>query len=99
MILLGVDVGGSKTHAVLADEHGRVLGVGLAGGGNWEGVGLDRARAAWAAAIAAALEQAGVTSAEISAGGFGLAGLDWPSDEARWPSPGGWICWANRSRW
>ena len=83
MILLGVDVGGSKTHAVLADEHGRVLGVGLAGGGNWEGVGLDRARAAWAAAIAAALEQAGVTSAEISAGAFGLAGLDWPSDEAR----------------
>ena len=30
MIVLGIDGGASKTHAVLADERGRVLGVGHA---------------------------------------------------------------------
>src|SRR5438477_365687 len=38
---LGVDGGNSKTLAVVADETGRVLGVGRAGGSNHQGIGLS----------------------------------------------------------
>ena len=31
---LGIDVGGSKTHALIADEQGRACGFGKAGPGN-----------------------------------------------------------------
>ncbi|MBN1872797.1 MAG: ATPase [Anaerolineae bacterium] len=83
MIFLGIDVGASKTHAVLADESGFVLGVGRAGCANWEVVGLDGAGAALKTSIDQALEAANATPARITASGYGLAGLDWPSDETR----------------
>jgi len=38
---LGVDGGGTKTHALIADECGYALGFGAGGPGNWEDVGLD----------------------------------------------------------
>ena len=38
---LGVDIGGTKSHALIADESGQVVGFGRAGAGNWEGVGYD----------------------------------------------------------
>jgi len=41
-IFLGVDVGATKTAALLANEHGRLLGYGLSGGGNPTGVGYER---------------------------------------------------------
>ena len=34
-LVLGVDGGGRKTYAVVADEHGEVLGTGQAGASNW----------------------------------------------------------------
>jgi N-acetylglucosamine kinase-like BadF-type ATPase len=82
-VVLGIDAGASKTHAVLADEEGHVLGVGLAGCGNWESVGLAGAQATFEAALEAALRDAGLVRSDISASGYGLAGLDWPSDEGR----------------
>ena len=81
MIVLGIDAGGSKTHAVLADEGGRVLGAGIAGGANWELVGLDSARAALASAVRHAVSSAGIRKEDITASGIGIAGLDWPDDE------------------
>lgn len=39
-IVLGVDAGSSKTHALLLDESGRVLGFGIGGGGNHQSHGL-----------------------------------------------------------
>jgi N-acetylglucosamine kinase-like BadF-type ATPase len=83
MRFVGVDAGGTKTHALVADESGEVLGVGRAGTGNWEGVGLDGALAALRQAVGEALTAARTSPQEVTAAGYGLAGLDWPSDEAR----------------
>jgi len=83
MIVLGIDGGASKTHAVLADEQGRVRGVGHAGCSNWEVVDLEGAQAAFEQAVGEALADAGIGQREIRASGYGLAGLDWPSDEER----------------
>jgi N-acetylglucosamine kinase-like BadF-type ATPase len=83
MRFVGVDAGGTKTHALVADESGEVLGVGRAGTGNWEGVGLDGALAALRQAVGEALSAARTSPREVTAAGYGLAGLDWPSDEAR----------------
>ena len=81
MIVLGIDAGASKTHAVLADEGGRVLGAAAAGGANWEVTGMDSARTALASAVRRAMRSAGIRKRDIAATGIGIAGLDWPNDE------------------
>ena len=78
--VLGVDGGGSKTHALVADGRGEVLGFATAGRSNWEDIGLEAAGAALAEAVGGALAGAGVAPAELAASAFGLAGLDWDSD-------------------
>jgi len=83
MAVLGIDAGGSKTHAVLCDQDGEVLGVGRSGCANWEAAGLDGAQASLQEASQQALGQAGLGPKEVKASAFGLAGLDWPNDEAR----------------
>ncbi len=83
MRFVGVDAGGTKTHALVTDESGEVLGVGQAGPGNWEGVGLDGALAALRQAVEEALAAARTSPQDVTAAAYGLAGLDWPSDEAR----------------
>ncbi len=83
MVVLGVDIGASKTHAVLTDKGGGVLGVGRAGCGNWEGVGLDGAQEAFQAALEGALLDAGLARSDVTASAYGIAGLDWPSDRER----------------
>lgn len=80
---LGIDAGATKTHALIADENGHVYGSGHSGPGNWEGVGLEGAYEAYAAAIAQALAAAELEITDLSAGGYALAGLDFPSDEGR----------------
>lgn len=79
-LYLGIDAGGTKTHAVLADERGQVLGLGRAGTGNWELVGLDGMVHTLRGVVTDAATQAGVALADITASAFGLAGLDWPGD-------------------
>ncbi|MBN1285947.1 MAG: ATPase [Anaerolineae bacterium] len=80
-IYLGVDAGGTKTHALLADETGRAIALGGGGCGNWEGVGLDAAYRAWQRALDDARARAGVALEAINASAFGISGLDWPSDQ------------------
>jgi N-acetylglucosamine kinase-like BadF-type ATPase len=80
---LGVDAGGTKTHALIADQTGRIHGAGRAGTGNWESVGLDGAARSLAQALDGALSSAGLRKADLCAAGYGLAGMDWPSDEPR----------------
>ncbi len=77
---LGIDVGGSKTHALISDEKGNALGFGETGPGNHESVGYDGLVAAMQEATKQACEQAGVSPDRISGGGFGIAGYDWPSE-------------------
>ena len=79
-LVLGVDGGGSKTHALVADERGEVLGFASSGRSNWEDIGLEAAGVALAESVGGALAAAGVGPAELAASAFGLAGLDWDSD-------------------
>ena len=79
-VVLGVDGGGSKTHALVADERGETLGFASSGRSNWEDAGLEAARAALAEAVGGALAAAGVRPGDLAASAFGLAGLDWDDD-------------------
>jgi N-acetylglucosamine kinase-like BadF-type ATPase len=76
---LGIDAGGTKTHALIADENGQALGLGRAGTGNWEGVGLEGLTKALKQAASQALKMSGLRIEQIGAAGMGLAGYDWPS--------------------
>lgn len=82
-LYLGIDVGGTKTDALIADGAGRVLGRGRAGPANWEVVTLEGTYRELEQAFGQALAQAGVAREALRAGGYGLAGLDWDSDEPR----------------
>lgn len=82
-MIVGVDVGGTKTYAVLCDIHGHVLARVQFGTGNWESIGLAAAATLYAEIVQALCQQAGVSTHQIRASAWGLAGLDWPSDELR----------------
>lgn len=77
--VLGVDVGGTKCHALICDEHGRALALGAAGTGNPEVVGYDGLAAVLTEITAQAARQAGITIDQIAAAGMGICGYDWPS--------------------
>ncbi|SEO36583.1 N-acetylglucosamine kinase [Paenibacillus sp. OV219] len=76
---VGIDAGGSKTHALVTDEHGYVLGKGASGNGNHQ---IDAGQAArhLEEAAAAALQQAGIQRADVAHAYFGLAGADRETD-------------------
>ena len=57
---LGIDVGSSKTHALIVDEMGRCVGFGKAGGGNHQGVGYDGTEKVLQASFTEALKMSGV---------------------------------------
>lgn len=74
-LTLGVDGGGTKTHAVVSDEKGRVVGEGLAGPSNPLRVGVSQAAASVREAFNRALSEAGARRSEVSAAQVGLAGV------------------------
>ena len=76
---LGIDCGGTKTHALIADQAGQAVGFGAGGPGNWESVGYDGLSRVLVDTTRQALEMAGLTIARIAGAGMGLAGYDWPS--------------------
>ena len=80
---LGVDVGSSKTHALIADENGHMVGAGLSGPGNHQTVGYEGMYSALHESINQALSDARLTRNNISGSGFGISGFDWPSDKPR----------------
>ncbi|HJQ33503.1 MAG TPA: BadF/BadG/BcrA/BcrD ATPase family protein [Pyrinomonadaceae bacterium] len=73
--MLGVDGGGSKTRAVVADAAGAVLGAGLAGPSNPLRVGVSAAAVAVREATDRACAEAGVRRMELVAAEVGLAGV------------------------
>jgi N-acetylglucosamine kinase-like BadF-type ATPase len=87
-LFLGMDVGGTRTRALIADENGRALGLGEAGPGNHEVVGYDGLRKALSLSLEEAIEAAdrdgmrgmGQFAASCAGAGFGMAGFDWPSE-------------------
>jgi N-acetylglucosamine kinase-like BadF-type ATPase len=77
---LGVDIGGTKSHALISDEMGNALGFGTYGPGNHEEVGYDGLRCALQTVTEKALVMAEIRKDQITAAGFGIAGYDWPSE-------------------
>jgi N-acetylglucosamine kinase-like BadF-type ATPase len=80
---LGIDVGSSKTHALLVDETGVCIGFGKSSGGNHQGVGYERLKHVLMGSFEQAREMSGVDVADITGAGFGVAGYDFLSDRER----------------
>jgi N-acetylglucosamine kinase-like BadF-type ATPase len=76
---LGVDVGSSKTQALVTTAEGRVLGLGQAGGGNPDVVGMATFQQVVAQAAQQALAVAGLSLPDVQSAGVGISGFDWPS--------------------
>jgi N-acetylglucosamine kinase-like BadF-type ATPase len=76
---LGVDVGSTKSHVLIADDLGQALGLGTGGCGNPDSVGYDGFAEVLRTATDEALAAAGITRDEIAGAGFGIGGYDWPS--------------------
>ena len=79
---LGIDVGSSKTHALITDQAGNALGFGESGPGNHEVVGYSGLVGALTMAVDEVLASADLEKSQISGVGFGISGYDWPSEKA-----------------
>jgi N-acetylglucosamine kinase-like BadF-type ATPase len=77
---LGIDVGSSKTHALIVDETGKCLGFGKSSGGNHQSVDYDGQIKVLQESFSQAAKMSGVDAARIAGAGFGVAGYDFPSD-------------------
>lgn len=77
----GVDVGSSKTRALIADGFGQILGLGESGPGNHEVVGYSGLTEALHAAAGQAFASAALRKDQIIGAGFGISGYDWPSEK------------------
>ncbi len=77
---LGVDIGGTKSHALLADESGRAIALGTEGAGNHESVGYEQMVNVMQNIINQTLTTAAINLNEIAGAGFGIAGYDWVSE-------------------
>jgi len=80
-VILGIDGGGTKTHAVLVDLSGKIVSTAANGGANWERTGLAATQASLQEIVNRALASAGLESTDIVAATFALAGIDWETDK------------------
>ncbi len=77
---LGVDIGATKSHALIADETGQALALGVGGSGNYEVVGYRGLAETLNDITAKALSVAGIAKEQLAGAGFGVAGYDWPAE-------------------
>lgn len=75
---LGVDGGGTKTRAIVVDEHGQVRGLAVGGSTNFNTLPAGQVAANLAEVIEEAAGKAGAASIEASA--FGIAGVNNEAD-------------------
>src|SRR3954452_10359027 len=85
--VLGVDGGGSQTHAATCDEKRTLVGAGTAGPSNWETVGLRGASDSIGDAIERALDGTGLRRSSLEPPVFGIAGVHRRSDVPRMEAP------------
>lgn len=76
---LGVDIGGTKSHALIADAFGNAVGFGKSSRGNPRVVGYKGLSEVLQAVTDQAIATAGISKDQISGVGFGIAGYNWPS--------------------
>jgi len=70
-VVIGFDVGGTKTAAVLVDEDGHVLGRGFGGSGNTNFIPLDIANVSYKKAIEDARKMAGISKLRVAVAAVG----------------------------
>lgn len=80
---LGIDIGGTKSHALICDRAGNLLGFGSGGAGNHEIVGYPGLQKVLREITDEALQSAGLVHGDLAGAGFGVAGYDWPSERAQ----------------
>ena len=80
MYSLGIDQGGTKTIAIVADDEGHILGKGIGEGACHFFDGMPKAIGAVQKAATAALSEAKVAVSDIAAISAGLAGANWPEE-------------------
>lgn len=76
---LGIDIGATKSHALIADKTGKAVGFGQRGPGNHEVIGWSEHRRVLQDITREAVDSAGIKRSQIAGAGFGMAGYDWPS--------------------
>lgn len=81
-VFMGVDAGGTKTHVLIVDENGRVMGQGIVLGNANHQNNRDEAERNIRSACERALMDAGVAKDDITFAFFGLAGADREPDYA-----------------
>ncbi|MCB2209817.1 hypothetical protein KQH62_02880 [bacterium] len=79
--LLGVDVGNSKTHALIASHSGEAVGFAEIGCGSYEVLGPEGYTKALREVTDLALADADLPQSQLMGLGFGIAGYDWPAEE------------------
>ncbi len=77
---LGIDIGNTKSHALIADENGGVVGFGQSGPGSYEAIGWDGLKETLQLITNQALASAGIAKEQIAGAGLGVAGYDWPAE-------------------
>jgi N-acetylglucosamine kinase-like BadF-type ATPase len=78
--ILGIDGGGTKTHAVVVDISGNILATAANSGANWERTGINATEVILKDIIHSVLDLIDSTTEDIVAATFALAGIDWESD-------------------
>ena len=81
-LFLGIDGGGTKTLALIADESGNVIGRGSAESSNYHAIGKEKAFESLDNAIRFAFEDAKLSRQNFQAACLGLAGVYRPQDRA-----------------
>ena len=79
-VILGIDGGGTKTHALIVDLAGNILATAANGGANWERTGIAATEASLQEIVNRVLSQANSAASEITEATFALAGIDWESE-------------------
>ncbi|MDF2987091.1 MAG: ATPase [Eubacterium sp.] len=76
----GIDGGGTKTHCMICDENGIIVGEGKAGASNYQIVGSESCGNEIGKAFSTALNGASLNSSKITYVFLGLSGADEPYD-------------------
>ena len=78
--VLGIDQGGTKTHALVGDELGHILGAGCDMGSCHSVNGMEHAMQAVEGAVRMALDRAQIAVTDLAAVAAGMTGVDWPEE-------------------